>query len=120
MRTAMQSREGERGKFYGKVERFGTKTAYRGPDIPTVLIIDVRDASGVQMADHLWMTVGKQIASLNLAEGDTVEFEARITSYVKGYFGYREDVYKPAETDYRLSNPTKVRKYEQNCHCRAQ
>jgi phage tail sheath gpL-like len=110
MREAMQSREGERGKFCGTVERFGTKTAYRGPAIPTVLIVDVRDASGALMTDHLWMTVGKQIAALSLVAGDTVEFEARITSYEKGYFGYRDDVYKPAETDYRLSFPTKVKK----------
>jgi hypothetical protein len=112
MRKLMQAREGERGAFSGKVERFGTKTAYRGPDIPTVLLVDVRDASGALMTDHLWMTAGKQIAALSLTEGDTVEFEARITSYEKGYFGYREDVYKSAETDYRLSNPTKVRKIE--------
>jgi hypothetical protein len=30
--------------------------------------------------------------------------------YTKGYKGRREDVWKPVETDYRLSYPTNVRK----------
>jgi len=34
----------------------------------------------------------------------------RLQSYEKGYKGYREDVCKPMEIDYRLSNPTKITK----------
>ena len=30
--------------------------------------------------------------------------------YEKGYKGYRDDVYKPIELDYKLSHPTKIEK----------
>ena len=39
---------------------------------------------------------------------DVIAFQARVTAYEKGYKGYRKDVYKPIEIDYRLSNPTKL------------
>lgn len=112
MREGLQAQEGIRATFRGTVARFGTKTAYRGPDIPTVMFKDVTDKSGTVVTDHIWFILGKQMARLNLQEGDMVEFDARVTEYVKGYKGYREDVYKALEVDYRLSNPTKVRKVE--------
>lgn len=45
-------------------------------------------------------------------KGDEVEFCARVTRYTKGYRGYREEAMmeNPICTDYRLSNPTKVKK----------
>jgi hypothetical protein len=52
--------------------------------------------------------VGKQLAALDLQIGDVISFQARVTAYEKGYKGYRDDVYKPIEIDYRLSNPTKI------------
>jgi len=52
----------------------------------------------------------KGFASLGpLEDGDVIEFRARVTQYTKGYKGYRDDVYVPIETDYKLSRPTKVR-----------
>ena|SRR5260221_306088 len=111
MREALQAQEGIRATFRGTVARFGTKPAYRGYPIPTVMLKDVMDKKGTIVTDHLWMVQGKQIKALNLQEGDVVEFDARVTEYTKGYKGYREDVYDaPIEVDYRLSNPTKVRK----------
>jgi len=110
VRTHLQATEGVRATFQGTVARFGTKPAYRGPDIPTVLLRDVRDASGQIVTEHVWMVQGKQLQALCLQEGDMVAFDARVTSYIKGYRGRREDVYKPVEVDYRLSNPTRVRK----------
>jgi hypothetical protein len=53
---------------------------------------------------------GKQLAALRLQPGDLVQLAARVTTYTKGYKGRREDVWKPVETDYRLSYPTNVRK----------
>lgn len=111
MRESLKNQDGIRGTFSGTVARFGTKSAYRGAPIPTVLLQDVKDASGKVVTDHLWMTVGLQIQRLSLQIGEKVFFDARVTQYEKGYKGYREDVYDaPIEVDYRLSNPTKVRK----------
>lgn len=113
MRELLKEQEGVRGTFSGIVDRFGTKPAYRGPAIPTLMLKDVKDSAGKVVTDHLWMTQGKQIQSLALQIGDEIMFDARVTEYEKGYKGYREDVYDaPIEIDYRLSNPTKVRKVE--------
>lgn len=113
MREALKEQEGIRGTFRGTVARFGTKSAYRGAPLPTLMLSDVKDATGKVVTDHLWLTIGVQIKRLDLQIGDTVVFDARVTQYEKGYKGYREDVYDaPIELDYRLSNPTKVRKGE--------
>ena len=109
MREALQHIEGVRSTFRGTVDRFGTKPAYRGAAIPTIMLRDVTDKTGKVVTDHLWMVVGKQLQALHLQIGEVVEFDARVTEYEKGYKGHRDDVYDaPIETDYRLSNPTKV------------
>lgn len=41
--------------------------------------------------------------------GGIVEFDVRVTTYEKGYKGYRDDVYDAAvKTDYKLKRSTKV------------
>jgi|SRR5579862_1443914 len=111
MREVLKEQEGIRSTFRGTVARFGTKPAYRGYPIPTVMLSDVKDKTGKVVADHIWFVIGVQMQRLNLQVGDEVIFDARVTEYEKGYKGYREDVYDaPIEVDYRLSNPTKVRK----------
>jgi len=48
---------------------------------------------------------------LDGAACDIVEFRGRVEKYIKGYKGWRDDVYeRPTEEDYKLSFPTKVRK----------
>lgn len=42
--------------------------------------------------------------------GDMIEFNARVRRYSKGYHGHREDGWKPAEQDFKLSHPTKAKK----------
>lgn len=99
---------GIRSRFRGTVERFGSKRAYRGPDITTILLRDVvHEATGEIVTDHLWFTSGKWSASVKI--GDTIVFDARVGEYLKGYRGRREDVYSPMEVDYRLERPTKMR-----------
>jgi hypothetical protein len=110
MRRALKPLEGVRTTFCGTVAQFGTKTGYTGRDLPTLMLKDVMDSAGNLVTDHLWFMVGKQLAALDLQIGDGISFQARVTGYEKGYKGYREDVYKPIEIDYRLSNPTKFTK----------
>src|SRR5262245_49813246 len=109
MRKDLQKVEGVRAKFTGTFARFGVKNGYKGP-LRTVLLTNIVDADEHVVADHLWFNLTKGFEQLDLHEGDRVEFVARVREYQKGYFGYREDVYKPVETDYKLSHPTKVRK----------
>jgi hypothetical protein len=104
---------GIRGHFQGVVDRFGVKAGWKH-SLTTVMLRDVSDCTTKKVVtDHLWFVVHKQFASLNLAAGDVVSFDARVTKYLKGYQGRRnEDDYdrKPVEIDYRLSFPTKMKK----------
>lgn len=86
------------------------KSLLKGPDLDTICLVNLKDFEGKVLCDHIWLTVGKQIKSLDLIVGDMISFEARSKEYLKGYFGRREDVYKEIEIDYKLSNPTKFQK----------
>jgi hypothetical protein len=110
MRKALANQNERRARFRGTFVRYGKKPAFRGPDLTTILLKDITDVgSGSVVCDHLWFNQTKGFASLGpLQEGDVLEFDARVKSYVKGYFGHREDVCKLPELDYRLSHPTKV------------
>jgi len=113
MRKLLKQQEGRRGEFRGNVAQFGTKSAFRGPDLLTMMLKDVKDETGQIVTDHLWMTVGKQLSQLSVQVGEEIVFVARVTRYEKGYKGFREDVFAaPPSTDYRLSYPTKVRRGE--------
>lgn len=110
MRVNLAKHAGFRGGFTGTLERFGTKRAYKGPPLVTVLLCDLKFESGEEACDHLWFTQGKQFAALNAKPGDVVAFDGRITPYEKGYKGYRDDFdAAPVETDYRLSHPNRFR-----------
>jgi hypothetical protein len=111
MREELKAREGKRGKFFGTVARFGSKPAYKGPPIVTMLLRDVRDEHGTRVTDHLWFVVRKQLIELNPQPGDKLEFDARVKSYAKGYRGRREDDdLPPPSVDYKLSHGTHFRK----------
>jgi hypothetical protein len=110
MREALQEREGKRGRFTGTVKRFGKKPAYRGPDLDTLLLVDVRDEAGTEVTDHLWFVVRKQLKELNLQPGDKIEFAARVKPYLKGYRGTRDDDAPLVSVDYKLSNGTQFKK----------
>lgn len=109
MRKALAAHDEERATFYGTFERFGTKNGWQGRQEKTVLLKDICDQTGKRVCDHLWFNLTKAFALLNLQTGDTVQFDARVKAYEKGYFGRRQGVYKPAEIDYKLSHPTRVR-----------
>jgi hypothetical protein len=108
MRHALKQLEGERRRFTGTFVRHGTKHAFKGAPLPTILLKDIRDSSGKIVCDHLWFNLTKEFDNLNLTEGMVLGFDARVKSYYKGYQGRREDVDKPIERDFRLANPTKV------------
>jgi hypothetical protein len=111
MREALKEREGKRGRFTGTVKRFGTKPAYKGPPIITLLLIDVRDEAGTEVTDHIWFVVRKQLKELDPQPGDRIEFVARVKTYVKGYRGRREDYdLPPVSMDYKLSHGTQFKK----------
>ncbi len=110
MRKALALREEEHATFLGTFERFGTKRGWQGATLQTVLLKDIHDGSGLRVCDHLWFNLTKAFAALTLQPGGHVQFDARVKEYVKGYFGHRDEVWKPAEVDYKLLHPTRVKK----------
>jgi hypothetical protein len=112
-REELKPLNGQRLRFRARIERFGTKKAYRGWPIETMLLADVCvAATGQQVTDHLWFRVGtterRAKWARNLAAGMVIEFDARVDSYWSGYCGRREDVYVPEGVDYHLERPTRV------------
>lgn len=107
MRNELKKIDGQRMRFTARVERFGHKRAFRGPDIATVLLMDVKtQPEGKAVTDHLWFTRGKSWDGIQ--PGDVIEFDARVSQYEKGYKGHCLDVYEPVTQDYRLERPTKI------------
>ena len=111
MRKKLKNIKGERKQFTGIFDGFGEKKNYHGFFEKTVLLKDVKLAEDQkELTDHLWFNYTKGFQELDLVEGDIVQFNARVTSYTKGYQGHREDVFKIIEFDYKLSHPSKVKK----------
>lgn len=103
----------DRHTFTAEFVRFGKKSAYKGPDLTTLLFKDVRNVNGKVVTDHLWFTMTKGFEKCELQEGDIIQFDARVAMYEKGYKGrrYGEEYFLYMETsiDYKLSYPTKIK-----------
>lgn len=107
MRQKLKELNGERMRFRAIVARFGERGGYKGP-LKTILLKQVETVSASEViTDHLWLTVGKTLGIL--AIGDTVEFDARVSPYEKGYKGRREGIFCETSIDYKLERPTKLR-----------
>lgn len=112
MRKHLKEKEGQRLRFSGTVDRYGTKAGYCGVPVPTICIKQLVYADTGQTAcDHVWFSVGKQIDQLNLKPGDRVDFDARISTYTKGYVNIRQGI-DNRQIDYRLSHPTKLERVQ--------
>ncbi len=101
----------ERHRYSGRFGRFGSKTGWNGP-VLTVLILDVVEIdTGKKVTDHLWFNATKGFREAEPREGDILEFDARVTRYVKGYCEhdrYGDNIKDHTKVDYKLSFPTKI------------
>mgnify|MGYP003495773678 FL=1 len=112
MRENLKSINNQRIKVIGEVGEFGSKSSYKSRPKDTVCLINLVDSNANELTDHLWFTIGKCFKSMQLSVGDKISFYARVKPYLKGYRGYREDVYKPVEKDYKLSHPNNFEKID--------
>ena len=112
MRKELLKIDGHRKKFSATFSRLGTKKNYKGYSEPTILLISIIDIeTGLKVADHMWfsLTKGFEHAGLKVGkEGATVEFEARIKEYKKGYVNVRYKI-NQQKADYKLSHPTRIK-----------
>jgi hypothetical protein len=110
VRKILAEQNGARKKFKAMFSRIGKRVNFKGYSEETILLTNIIDVkTNKQIADHVWFsyTQGLQKASLSL--GDSLEFEARIKEYRKGYVNKNLKINNSA-TDYKLSHPTKIKK----------
>ncbi|MFO1547713.1 hypothetical protein ABC418_11405 [Lactiplantibacillus plantarum] len=97
----------ERHTFTAIFGRYGYKSGYHG-ESPTILLKYIK-LDGRIITEHLWCNLTGGFKGLNeLHEGDAIQFDGRITSYTKGYQGYREDIERSSKKDYKIERPTKL------------
>lgn len=108
MREKLKNRYGKRDRFRGSFVRFGKKSGYKDW-ATTVLLVNIKDAEGAELSDHLWFNYTKEFSRLccegKLTLGVIVEFNARVAVYEKGYMG---DGREFGEIDYKMSFPRKL------------
>jgi hypothetical protein len=109
MRKNLEDKIGQRKKFSAVFARFGKKINYKGYTDETLLLTQVIDTeTNTLVTDHHWFAFTKGFEKALLKEGVTIEFEARVSMYKKGYVNRKLSIHK-RQTDYRLSHPTHIR-----------
>jgi len=108
MRRELAKQEGQRKRFRATFIRLGTKKSYQGYSEETILLNRVIDTeTGNAVTDHLWFTYTKGFQDARMKEGDTIEFDARVKEYKKGYVNRAYGI-NNRKQDYKLSHPTRI------------
>ena len=110
MRRELAKEEGKRKKFKAVFDRVGKKVNYKGYSEETILLKNIIDIESQKIvADHVWFSYTQGFIKASLTTGESVEFEARVKEYRKGYVNknYKMD---NSQKDFKLSNPTKIKK----------
>ncbi len=108
MRKNLEDKVGLRKKFRAIFTRFGKKVNYNGYTDITILLTQLVDMeNNALVADHHWFAYTKGFEKAKLNEGDTIEFEARVKVYKKGYVNRKLSINK-RQSDYKLSHPTNI------------
>ncbi len=112
MRKELAAEKGNRKKFRAVFARIGKKVNYKGYSEETILLKNIVDLeTNKMMTDHVWFSFTKGFEKALLKEGDSLEFEARVKEYRKGYLNKKYKI-NNTTNDYKLSNPTKIKKVE--------
>jgi len=110
MRKELAAEEGKRKKFKAVFDRAGKKVNYKGYSEETILLKDIVDLESQKIvADHIWFSYTQGFIKASLNPGDMIEFEARVKEYNKGYVN-RSYKINNSSKDFKLSNPTKIKK----------
>ncbi len=110
MRKALAEENGNRKRFRAIMACLGKKTGYNGYSEETILLKNIVDLETNQkMTDHVWFSYTKGFQQAKISEGDAVEFDARIKEYKKGYVNTRYNI-DHQKHDFKLSNPTKIKR----------
>jgi hypothetical protein len=108
MRKNLADKVGQRKKFKALLMRFGKKVNYNGYTDTTLLLSNIIDTeTNKQVSDHQWFAYTKGFEKASLKEGMTIEFEARVKVYKKGYVNKALAI-NNRQSDYKLSHPTNI------------
>jgi len=102
-----------RKTFIGTFKRCGIKNNWHGFPEKTLLFVNILDSNKKLVTDHIWFKNNKSFEKLGeLIEGNVIQFDARVKSYIKGWHGRKAEEYgeERYEEDYKLSFPTKIKK----------
>ncbi|HYG03414.1 MAG TPA: hypothetical protein VD927_13275 [Chryseosolibacter sp.] len=114
MRKKLAADQGERMTFTAMFVRLGKRTNYKGYTEETVLLKNIKKLGTPEvLTDHVWLTFTRAFQQLHLKEGELISFDARIKRYAKGYVNKALKINQQSH-DYRLSHPTKVKKFNAN------
>ena len=114
MREELSRRVGRREQFRATFGRFGLHRSPWGKQV-TVLLLNVKDADGRLVADHMWFKRGRQMQKMKLRSGDQLRFTATIAPYTKRRNRDDEcDHESRYVVDYRLIFPNNMRLIGQN------
>jgi hypothetical protein len=109
VRKELAKEIGTRKKFIAIYSRMGKKVNYKGYSEETILLKNIINVETNKLVtDHVWFSYTKGFEKLVLTEGVTIEFEARVKEYKKGYVNKLYKINYSA-TDYKLSHPTKIK-----------
>ena len=109
VRKNLADKIGLRKKFRAVFTRFGKKVNYNGYTDTTLLLTNIIDLeTNAQVTDHHWFAFTKGFEKANLKEGISLEFEARVKQYKKGYVN-RKLAINNQQSDYKLSHPTNIK-----------
>lgn len=110
MRKELAKEEGKRKKFKAAFDRVGKKVNYNGYSEETILLKNIVDLETNKIiADHIWFSYTQGFIKASIVVGDVVEFEARVKEYRKGYVNRNYKINNTSK-DFKLSNPTKIKK----------
>jgi hypothetical protein len=108
MRKDLENKVGLRKKFRAVVSRFGKKVNYQGYTDITVLLTKLVDTeTNTIVTDHQWFAFTRGFEKAQLTEGATIEFDARVKIYKKGYVNRKLAIHQ-RQLDYKLSHPTNI------------
>ena len=86
MRKNLEDKVGQRKKFSAEISRFGKKVNYKGYTDITILLTHIVDTeTNAVVTNHQWFAFTKGFEKAQVKEGETIEFEARVKVYKKGY-----------------------------------
>ena len=114
MRVELEKLNGTRVRFTGRITKYGRKRGYKGNYKETILLTNIRfKDDNKEATDHIWITVGVKLSSMQLEVGEEIEFTAIIREYYKGYISKNKEVSKQT-LDYKLIYPGNIKRIPKN------